>query len=253
MASRYTHTSAPDAMLKAQSELDRVIGPLCRSPHWDDAPNLPYLNAYVKEVLRWRSVANIGGQPHSNTSPDCYHGYYIPPHSWVQGNVWAIHHHEREFPDPDRFYPDRYLPGNDHHRPFPGEKGYMTFGWGRRVCSGQALAEQGTWITVARLLWAFTIRKYRDPETGAEEEVDIFAYTNGLNMRPQPFRCEIVARSEEVRSTVVREGEQALRDLKVLEGESRYRMSTFYQQKKREVAEMPEFDEKGNIKMVKVK
>ncbi|KAK3492970.1 cytochrome P450 [Neurospora hispaniola] len=243
----------PDAMHKAQSELDRVLGPAGRSPHWDDAPNLPYINAYVKEVLRWRSVAIIGGQPHSNTSPDYYKGYFIPPHSWVQGNVWAIHHHEREFPDPDRFYPDRYLPGNDHHRPFPGEKGYMTFGWGRRVCSGQALAEQGTWITVARLLWGFTIEKYRDPETGKEEEVDIFAYTNGLNMRPQPFRCEIVPRSEEIRKMVVREGEQALRDLNVFDGESRYRMSTFYQQKKREVAEMPEFDEKGNIKMVKVK
>ncbi|KAH7629725.1 cytochrome P450 [Sordaria sp. MPI-SDFR-AT-0083] len=244
----------PDAMVKAQSELDRVIGS-GRSPHWDDVPNLPYINAFVKEVLRWRSVAIIGGQPHSNTQPDYYKGYYIPAHSWVQGNVWAIHHHEREFPDPDRFFPDRYLPDNDHHRPFPGEKdkGYMTFGWGRRVCSGQALAEQGTWITVARLLWAFSIRKYRDPETGKEEEVDIFAYTNGLNMRPQPFKCEIMVRSEEIRETVVKEGEEALRDLAGLEGESKYRMSTFYQQKMREVAEMPEFDEKGNVRMVKVK
>ncbi|KAM7212775.1 Cytochrome P450 [Rhypophila decipiens] len=39
----------PDAMRKAQEELDRVIGP-GRSPHWDDAPNLPYINAFVKEV-----------------------------------------------------------------------------------------------------------------------------------------------------------------------------------------------------------
>jgi len=31
----------------------------------------------------------------------------------------------------------------------------MTFSWGRRVCSRQALAEQGTFITVARSLWGF--------------------------------------------------------------------------------------------------
>ena len=133
----------------------------------------------------------------------------------------------------------------------------MTFGWGRRVCSGQALAEQGTWISVARLLWAFDFKKYRytDQESGEEkeEEVDIFAFTNGLNMRPKPFRCEILPRSEEIRETVVREGEQALRDLRGLEGESRYRMSTFYQQRKREVAEMPTVDERGNVKMVRVK
>jgi len=46
----------PEAVASAQAELDRVIGPK-RSPHWDDAPELPYINAFVKEVFRWRSVA----------------------------------------------------------------------------------------------------------------------------------------------------------------------------------------------------
>lgn len=52
----------------------------------------------------------------------------------------------------------------------------MTFGWGRRVCSGQGLAEQGTFITVARLLWGFNIQKAVD-DRGNEIPVDIFAYT----------------------------------------------------------------------------
>ncbi|KAL2138150.1 hypothetical protein VTI28DRAFT_7374 [Corynascus sepedonium] len=242
----------PDAMRKAQDEIDRVIGPN-QSPHWDDSPRLPYINAFVKEVLRWRSVAIIGGQPHSPTQDDTYNGWLIPAETWVQGNVWAIHHHEREFPDPDRFYPERYLEGNDHRRPFPGDRGYMTFGWGRRVCSGQALAEQGTWITVARLLWGFDIRKAKDPRTGKEIDVDIFAFTNGLNMRPQPFPCEIVPRSEEIREAILREGQQALADLKIHDGESRYRMSTFYQQQKRKLAEEPVLDEHGNVKVVRVK
>ncbi|KAL1836797.1 hypothetical protein VTJ49DRAFT_4639 [Mycothermus thermophilus] len=242
----------PEPMKKAQAEIDRVVGP-DRSPHWDDSPNLPYVNAFVKEVFRWRSVAIIGGQPHSPTQDDVYNGWLIPAGSWVQGNVWAIHHNEREFPDPDRFYPDRFFKDNDHHRPFPGERGYMTFGWGRRVCSGQALAEQGTWITVARLLWGFNVRKARDPQTGREIDVDIFAFTNGLNMRPQPFQCEISPRSEEIRETILREGKQALDDLKIHDGESRYKMSTFYQQQRRKIAEEPVIDEHGNIKIVKIK
>ncbi len=241
----------PEAMHKAQAEIDRVVGP-SRSPHWDDSPNLPYINAFVKEVLRWRSVAIIGGQPHSPTQDDTYNGWLIPAGSWVQGNVWAIHHHDREFPDPDRFCPDRFLEGHELHRPFPNDKGYMTFGWGRRVCSGQALAEQGTWVTVARLLWGFTIRKAKD-ERGKEIDVDIFAFTNGLNMRPQPFPCEIIPRTEEIKESIIREGRQALEDLKIHDGESQYRMSTFYQQQKRRMAEEPVLDEKGNIKIVKVK
>jgi len=83
--------------------------------------------------------------------------------------------------------------------------------------------------------------------------VDIFAFTNGLNMRPQPFQCEIVPRSEEIREAIVREGEQALADLKVHDGESEYRMSTFYQQQKRKLVEEPVIDEHGNVQFVKVK
>ncbi|KAK1835637.1 putative cytochrome P450 E-class, group I [Podospora conica] len=242
----------PSAVAAAQRELDAVVGP-SRSPTWSDRPRLPYVDAFVKEVFRWRSVAIIGGQPHAPTQDDTYKGFRIPRGTWVQGNVWAIHHHEREFPDPDRFAPERFLPGSELCRPFPGERGYMTFGWGRRVCSGMALAEQGTWITVARVLWGFRVERGVDPGTGREREVDIFAFTNGLNMRPQPFECEIVPRGEEVKATMEREGREALEALRVYDGESEYRMSTFYKAMKGKVGEEPVVDKDGNIKIVKVK
>jgi len=165
----------PETLPPAWEELDRVVG-WDRSPHFDDEPNLPYVKAFVKEVFRWRSVAIIGGQPHAPTQDDYYKGWLIPKGTWVQGNVWAIHHNEREFPEPDRFKPSRFLKDDPDSRPFPGERGYHTFGWGRRVCSGQALAEQGTWVTIARLLWAFNIQKKRRPD-GSVVEVDIFNYT----------------------------------------------------------------------------
>lgn len=129
----------------------------------------------------------------------------------------------------------------------------MTFGWGRRVCSGQALAEQGTWVTVARLLWGFNIRKIKDATTGEEVDLDIFAFTNGLNMRPQPFKCDISPRSEEVRETIVREGKRALSDLGVLDGVSEYKLSTFYRSQKKMLGEEPVVDENGEIRIVSVK
>lgn len=217
----------PETLEPAWEEIDRVVGPH-RSPRFDDEPNMPYLRAFVKEVLRWRSVAIIGGQPHAPTQDDTYKGWLIPKGTWVQGNVWAIHHHEREFPEPDRFNPKRFLPGDPHNRPFPSDRGYMTFGWGRRVCSGQVLAEQGTWITVARLLWGFHLRKKQRPD-GSFVEVDINNYTNGLNMRPRPFECSIAPRSEEIRQTIEREGRIALQDLEQYRGETKYRLSTFHE------------------------
>ena len=217
----------PNVLPVAWEELDRVVGPH-RSPSLSDLENLPYIRAFVKEVFRWRSVAIIGGQPHAPTKDDMWNGYLIPKNTWVQGNVWAIHHHDRDFPDPDRFEPMRYFEDNELHRPFPNEKGYMTFGWGRRVCAGQGLAEQGTFLSVARLLWGFDIQKAIDPKTNAEVEVDIFAYTNGLNMRPEPFDCRWTPRSQEIEATIQREGREALSELEKYEGETRYRMSTFY-------------------------
>lgn len=163
----------PETLPRAWEELDRVVG-RSRSPSWDD--NLPYMRAFVKEVFRWRSVAIIGGMPHAPIQDDYWNGYLIPKGTWTQGNVWAIHHNDREFPEPDRFNPMRFMDGPDA-RPFPGERGYMTFGWGRRSCAGQYLAEQGTYLSVARLVWGFRVQPAIDETTKEEIPVDIFNYT----------------------------------------------------------------------------
>ncbi|KAI9687671.1 MAG: hypothetical protein M1820_010402 [Bogoriella megaspora] len=216
----------PETLERAWDELDKVVGH-DRSPSWDDEDQLVYVKAFVKEVFRWRSVAIIGGQPHAPIKDDEYKGYLIPRGTWTQGNVWAIHRNDREFPEPDRFNPDRFLNDPKVSRPFPNTKGYMTFGWGRRVCAGQGLAEQGTFITVARLLWAFRIEKGLDAD-GREIPVDIFAYTNGLNMRPEPFEARFTPRSQQIVEAVQREAREALQELSGYEGTTNYRMSTFY-------------------------
>lgn len=61
----------PEVLPMAWEELDRVVGSE-RSPSMDDEPSLPYIQAFVKEVFRWRSVAIIGGQPHAPIQDDKY-------------------------------------------------------------------------------------------------------------------------------------------------------------------------------------
>jgi hypothetical protein len=50
-------------------------------------------------------------------------------------------------------------------------------------------------------------------------------------MRPNLFKVSIQPRSERIRQTIIREGEQALVDLAQYNGETKYRMSTFYKKK----------------------
>ena len=49
----------PEVQKKAQEELDNVIGN-DRLPEFSDRDSLPYINAVVKELLRWNPVLPLG-------------------------------------------------------------------------------------------------------------------------------------------------------------------------------------------------
>ena len=49
----------PEVQKKAQAEIDAVVGPN-RLPDFEDRPFLPYVNAIIKESMRWQLVAPLG-------------------------------------------------------------------------------------------------------------------------------------------------------------------------------------------------
>ncbi|KAF9044365.1 cytochrome P450 [Panaeolus papilionaceus] len=65
----------PEAQKKAQAELDSVVGG--RLPDFNDTSALPYLDALMKEVLRWHQVIPFA-VAHMSTEDDEYDGYFIP-------------------------------------------------------------------------------------------------------------------------------------------------------------------------------
>ena len=97
----------PEVMKKAQEELDRVVG-RGHLPDFSDRENLPYINAVVKELLRWSPPAPIS-IPNRTMQDDVYRGYFIPTGATVIQNVWAICRDPNIYPDPEAFNPDRFL------------------------------------------------------------------------------------------------------------------------------------------------
>jgi len=97
----------PEVMKKAQEELDRVVG-RGHLPDFSDRENLPYINAVVKELLRWSPPAPIS-IPNRTMQDDVYRGYFIPAGATVIQNVWAICRDPNIYPDPETFNPDRFL------------------------------------------------------------------------------------------------------------------------------------------------
>ena len=80
--------SFPEVQEKAKAELDSVVGPH-RLPEFSDRDSLPYINALIKELLRWRSVVPVG-VPHRTLDDDEYRGYFIPKGSIVVANIWCV-------------------------------------------------------------------------------------------------------------------------------------------------------------------
>ncbi|TVY33893.1 Cytochrome P450 monooxygenase [Lachnellula occidentalis] len=206
----------PDVQKKAQKQLDRVCG-VKRTPVWDDFAELPYINSIIKEGMRWRP-AGVTGVPHRTREDDYYKGMFIPKDTTVFIGIWAIHHTNSNYSEPEKFDPERYegfnklandyagssdWKGRDKHTPFccvlhdeTENIHHYGYGAGRRICPGIHAAERNMWRIAAKLLWAFEFAEPLDPVTGQVQPLDDEAYQYGILQSPLPFRVRVKVRSE---------------------------------------------------------
>lgn len=92
----------PEVQRKAQDEIDSIVGS-SRLPTFADRGSLPYVNAVVKEALRWNPVTSSSSLNSSYSAEyvaeflvvgrtaredDHYRGYFIPAGTLVMANVW---------------------------------------------------------------------------------------------------------------------------------------------------------------------
>lgn len=76
----------PETQKLAQEELDMVLGKN-QLPEFADEGSLPYCEALVKELYRWRPVSPLS-VPRGTDVEDIYKGYRIPAGSVIFPNVW---------------------------------------------------------------------------------------------------------------------------------------------------------------------
>jgi len=185
----------PDVQKKAQAELDAFLGD--RLPDFDDLGSLPYINAVIKETLRWQPVTPIG-VPHCSMQDDEYDGFFIPKGSIVVGNSWSILHDSDIYPDPEEFRPDRFLKDGQLN---PDIKDVTAvFGYGRRQCPGQIMATELLFAVISSVLTAFDIATPLD-ESGNPIKLRPAMTTDALSF-PLPYKCIIKPRSDVAASLI---------------------------------------------------
>jgi cytochrome P450 len=174
----------PEFQKRAQAELDAVVG-RSRMPTFSDASNLPYIQALVKETLRWRPVISLG-VPHNTTEDDWYEGMFIPKGTMCLVNLWQCHHDPAFYgDDAASFNPERFLDAHTGSGIVPGppetrDEGHTTYGFGRRACVGKQLANDSLFITIATILWAVSLERVRN-DSGEEVPLDTDGFIdNGM-------------------------------------------------------------------------
>ncbi|KII84582.1 hypothetical protein PLICRDRAFT_117752, partial [Plicaturopsis crispa FD-325 SS-3] len=152
----------PEVQAKAQKELDEVVGH-GNLPNFSHQDSLPYVDAIIKESLRWKPVAPQG-IPHVLTTEDAYEGYRIPAGTIVLPNEWAILHNEAVYPNPSTFSPERFLDSEGHIDRSVKDPAFAAFGFGRRICPGRYLAMSSLYIAIASILATFNVEKATDAD-----------------------------------------------------------------------------------------
>jgi cytochrome P450 len=154
----------PEAGKKLQEELDRVIGK-DRIVTETDIPNLPYLNAVVKETFRLHPQAPLN-IPHKSIEDTTLGGFDFPANTTLFMNIYAIQRDPKWWERPEEFDPERFIKNpeinvtGNHFQLIP-------FGAGRRQCPGMPLGILFVQMGLARLMhsFEFSLPDGADPAT----------------------------------------------------------------------------------------
>ncbi|KAK5746400.1 hypothetical protein LTR17_000780 [Elasticomyces elasticus] len=168
--------------LRARAEIDRVCGKKGeRLPGFADEKDLPYINAFVKEMLRWRRIFDWTPE-HMLTEDLEFEGYFFPKGTNFVINHASIANDPAAYEEPQDFRPERWLDGRETE--IMG--GSWQFGSGRRVCVGYRLAQKSLFINLARLIYCFDFQA-REPF----DDKDIRHFT-----LEEPFPIAVTCRGE---------------------------------------------------------
>lgn len=141
------HVLSQDGPLEKElyDEVDTRLGG--RSPAFEDIPRLPLLGRVLTETLRlYPSVSVLSRRVTRDT---LLGATALRAGDEVMFSPYCLHRDARVFDDPERFDPDRWLPG----RPGPAQReAFIPFGAGTRKCIGDTYGMTEATLAAARLI-----------------------------------------------------------------------------------------------------
>ncbi|KFM82374.1 Cytochrome P450 2J6, partial [Stegodyphus mimosarum] len=172
-----------DVQKKIQDEIDEVIGHE-RTPNWADHIHLPYTEAVLMEVQRWKTVVPINLLRFTTEDSDVM-GYDVPAGMTVIANIYAIHNDPDYWDEPHLFKPERFL--SEDGKEVIKHECWIPFSLGKRACPGETLANVEVFLYATSLLQKFHIEFPEGKRHNFEGVV-------GATFEPTPYELCMVPR-----------------------------------------------------------
>nr|ASU43935.1 cytochrome P450 CYP4 [Eriocheir sinensis] len=162
----------PEIQAKLHEELDALFGDSDRPVTMADLREMKYTENCIKEALRlFPSVPFLARELREEAVID---NHRIPVGTTVMVVTYRLHRDPEQFPDPERFDPDRFLPENVAKRhPYS----YVPFSAGPRNCIGQKFA-----LMEEKIVLSSIMRNFRVESTTRREDLRILGE---LILRPE--------------------------------------------------------------------
>jgi len=154
----------PETQKKMHEELDRVIGS-DRLPTWQDVKKVPYCNAVICELMRWKHFAPFG-LPHLTLEETECQGFKIPAGAQVLVNFHASMMDPEAWKNPEQWRPERWLEEEAHLaggfldgelKPNKESYKFIPFGTGKRMCVGWGIGRAVMFLKVITHYHCFEI------------------------------------------------------------------------------------------------
>ncbi|KAJ3678021.1 hypothetical protein LUZ60_001824 [Juncus effusus] len=143
----------PTILTKLREEIDEIVG-TDRLVQETDLPNLPYLQAVLKETMRLHPADPMTMR--ISRKETTISGYTIPANTILFVNIWSIGKDPKYWVDPLEFKPERFLEGSNVNLDVKGQNlQLIPFGSGMRTCPGIALAFTVMPVALAALIQCF--------------------------------------------------------------------------------------------------
>uniref|UniRef100_A0A8C5G001 Cytochrome P450, family 1, subfamily B, polypeptide 1 n=1 Tax=Gouania willdenowi TaxID=441366 RepID=A0A8C5G001_GOUWI len=154
----------PELQLRLQQEVDRVVD-RSRMPSIEDQSQVPYVMAFIYEVMRYTSFNTV-----------------------VFINQWSVNHDPGIWSNPETFDPERFLDQNGElNKDLTGN--VLIFSLGKRRCIGEELSKLHLFLFTSMLVHLCYISPdpSRPPDMG---------YTYGLTMKPNGYYIAVTPRDD---------------------------------------------------------